>query len=113
MVGVLIIVVSALMARNVPELIVPLVSLSMGVIACCVFIPLLFGLYWDRGTSAGFVSGLVATFVSIVAWNFYGDPLIHPVMVGIVVGTVAYLAASLVTKPADFSQIISVGGEKE
>jgi sodium/pantothenate symporter len=112
-VGVLIIVISALMARNVPELIVPLVSLSMGVIACCVFIPLIFGLYWDRGTSAGFVSGLVATFASIVAWNFYGNPMIHPVMIGIVVGTVVYLAASLVTTPPDSSQTISVGGGKE
>jgi len=112
-VGVLIIVISALMARNVPELIVPLVSLSVGVIACCVFIPLIFGLYWDRGTSAGFVTGLVATFASIVVWNFYGDPMIHPVMIGIVVGTVAYLAASLATKPPDSSQIISVGGGKE
>ncbi|HNT72123.1 MAG: sodium:solute symporter family protein [Methanothrix sp.] len=112
-VGLLIIAVSALMARNVPELIVPLVSLSMGVIACCVFIPLIFGIYWDRGTSAGFVSGLVATFVSIVAWNFYGNPLIHPVMVGVVVGTAAYLATSLVTKPPDSAQIISVGGGKE
>ncbi len=112
-VGVLIIAVSALMARNVPELIVPLVSLSMGVIACCVFIPLIFGLYWDRGTSTGFVSGLVATFASIVAWNFYGNPTIHPVMIGIVVGTVVYLAASLVTSPPDSSQTISVGGGEE
>jgi sodium/pantothenate symporter len=111
-VGILIIVVSALMARNVPELIVPLVSLSMGVIACCVFIPLIFGLYWDRGTSTGFVSGLVATFASIVVWHFYANSVIHPVMIGIVVGTVVYLGASLATKPPDSSQTISVGGGK-
>ncbi len=85
----------------------------MGVITAAAFIPLIFGLYRDRGTSTGFATGLVATFVSIVAWNFYGNPLIHPVMVGVVVGTAAYLATSLVTKPPDSAQIISVGGGKE
>ncbi|HII07743.1 MAG TPA: sodium:solute symporter family protein [Methanotrichaceae archaeon] len=103
-VGVLIIAISALMARNVPELIVPLVSLSMGVIACCVFIPLIFGLYWDRGTSKGFVSGLVATFASIVLWHFYANSMIHPVMIGLVVGTVAYVGVSMFTQPSTLLQ---------
>ncbi len=76
-VGVIIIIVSAFFAIDVPQLIVPLVSVSMGVIACCVFIPLIFGLYWDRGTATGFVASLVASFGSVVLWQLFGNPLIH------------------------------------
>jgi sodium/pantothenate symporter len=76
-VGVIIIIVSAFFAIDVPQLIVHLVSVSMGVIACCVFIPLIFGLYWDRGTATGFVASLVASFGSVVLWQLFGNPLIH------------------------------------
>ena len=75
----------------------PLVSVSMGVIACSVLVPLIFGLYWDRGTEAGFVASLLASFLSVVVWNFYGNPLIHPVFVGLFCGAAAYVAASLAT----------------
>jgi sodium/pantothenate symporter len=94
-VGVIIIIVSAFFAMDVPQLIVPLVSASMGVIACCVFIPLIFGLYWDRGTSTGFVASLVASFGSVVLWQLFGNPLIHPVFIGLICGTAAYLGGSL------------------
>jgi sodium/pantothenate symporter len=96
-VGVIILLIAALSAVNVPQQIVPLVSVSMGVIACCVFVPLIFGLYWDRGTRTGFVASLLASFSSVVAWNFYGNPLIHPVFIGLVCGTAAYVAGSLAT----------------
>jgi len=96
-VGILVIGVAAFMAQDVPEQIVPLVSISMGVIACCVFVPLIFGLYWGRGNSSGFVAGLLATFGSVVVWHFYADSLIHPVVIGLVAGTVAYVGVSLLT----------------
>jgi sodium/pantothenate symporter len=99
-VGVIIIVVSAFFAMDVPQMIVPLVSASMGVIACCVFIPLIFGLYWDRGTSAGFTASLMASFGSVVLWQLFGNPLIHPVFIGLICGTLAYLGGSLAsTRP--------------
>lgn len=91
----MIIIVSAFFAIDVPQLIVPLVSVSMGVIACCVFVPLFFGLYWKRGTSTGFIASLVASFGSIVLWQLFGNPLIHPVFIGLLCGTVAYLGGSL------------------
>ncbi|WMW23119.1 sodium:solute symporter family protein [Methanolobus mangrovi] len=94
-VGVVIIIVSAFFAIDVPQLIVPLVSASMGVIACCVFVPLFFGLYWKRGTSTGFIASLIASFGSIVLWQLFGNPLIHPVFIGLICGTVAYLGGSL------------------
>lgn len=94
-VGVVIIIVSAFFAIDVPQMIVPLVSVSMGVIACCVFIPLIFGLYWDRGTSTGFTASLIASFGSVVLWQLFGNPLIHPVFIGLICGTVAYLGGSL------------------
>jgi sodium/pantothenate symporter len=94
-VGVGIIIVSAFFAIDVPQMIVPLVSVSMGVIACCVFVPLIFGLYWKRGTSTGFIASLAASFGSVVLWQFFGDPLIHPVFIGLICGTVAYLGGSL------------------
>jgi len=97
LIGVVIIAVAALFAVNVPQQIVPLVSVSMGVIACCVFVPLIFGLYWDRGTSTGFVASLLASFGSVVVWQFFGNPLIHPVFIGLICGTLAYLGGSLAT----------------
>nr|WP_321498105.1 sodium:solute symporter family protein [uncultured Methanolobus sp.] len=94
-VGVIIIIVSAFFAIDVPQLIVPLVSVSMGVIACCVFVPLFFGLYWKRGTSTGFIASLIASFGSVVLWQLFGNPLIHPVFIGLICGIVAYLGGSL------------------
>lgn len=105
-VGVIILLAAAVSAINVPQQIVPLVSVSMGVIACCVFVPLIFGLYWQRGTSTGFIASLLASFFSVVAWNFYGDPLIHPVFVGIVCGTVAYVGGSLVTGQTSRADVV-------
>jgi len=96
-VGVAILLIAAVSAVDVPQQIVPLVSVSMGVIACSVLVPLIFGLYWDRGTEAGFVASLLASFFSVVAWNFYGNPLIHPVFVGLFCGAAAYVTASLAT----------------
>ena len=93
--GVIIIIVAAFFAVDVPQMIVPLVSASMGVIACCVFVPLIFGLYWDRGTSTGFVASLVASFGSVVLWQYYGNPLIHTVFIGLICGTLAYIGGSL------------------
>ena len=52
-VGLAILAISAYATQNVPQQIVPLVSLSMGVIAACVFVPLVFGLYWKGGNGAG------------------------------------------------------------
>lgn len=96
-IGLFILAAAAIAAVDVPQQIVPLVSVSMGVIACCVFVPLIFGLYWSRGTSTGFVASLLASFGSVVLWQFYGNPLIHPVFVGLLCGTVAYLGGSLLS----------------
>jgi sodium/pantothenate symporter len=96
-VGVTILLIAAISAIDVPQQIVPLVSVSMGVIACCVFVPLIFGIYWDRGTQTGFVASLLASFFSVVIWYFYGNPLIHPVFIGLICGTVAYVVGSLAT----------------
>jgi sodium/pantothenate symporter len=52
----------------------------MGVIACCVFMQLIFGLYRDRGTQTGFIAGLLAFFLSVAAWNLF---------IGLICGTVA------------------------
>ncbi|MGM0771747.1 MAG: sodium:solute symporter family transporter [Halobacteriota archaeon] len=94
---IIIVIVSAFFAMHVPHMIVPLVSLSMGVIVCCVFIPLIFGLYWDRGTFIGFVASLVASFGSVLLWQFFGNSLIHPVFIGLIYGSVAYLGGSLLS----------------
>jgi len=98
-VGVFLIVVAAVMAHDVPEQIVPLVSVSMGVIACCVFVPLILGLCWKGGTSTGFVSGLLASFASVVVWHFYSGSVIHPVFIGLVSGIIVYVGSSLLTGP--------------
>jgi sodium/pantothenate symporter len=96
----MILMIATVSAVNVPQQIVPLVSVSMGVIACCVLVPLIFGLYWERGTQTGFIARLLASFFSVVAWNFYGNPLIHPVFIGLVCDTAAYVIGSLATRGA-------------
>ncbi|MDD1761882.1 MAG: sodium:solute symporter family protein [Methanothrix sp.] len=106
-VGVSILLIAAASAVNVPQQIVPLVSVSMGVIACCVFVPLIFGLYWDRGNQTGFVASLLASFFSVVAWNFFGNPLIHPVFIGLICGTAAYVVGSLATNRPNRVQVAS------
>ena len=106
-VGVSILLIAAASAVDVPQQIVPLVSVSMGVIACCVFVPLIFGLYWDRGNQTGFVASLLASFFSVVAWNFFGNPLIHPVFIGLICGTVAYVVGSLATNRPNRVQVAS------
>ena len=92
-----ILLVAAFLAVNVPQQIVPLVSVSMGVIACCVSVPLFFGLYWKGGTGTGFVASLLASFGSVVLWQLYGNPLIHPVFIGLICGSLAYVGGSVAT----------------
>ena len=105
----MILLIAAVSAIDVPQQIVPLVSVSMGVIACCVLVPLIFGLYWKRGTQTGFVASLLASFLSIVAWNFYGNPLIHPVFIGLLCDAAAYAAGSLATSRIDREQVADEG----
>jgi sodium/pantothenate symporter len=99
-VGILILLVSAVMAINVPQQIVPLVSVSMGVIACCVSVPLVFGIYWRGGTGTGFVASLLASFGSVVLWQLYGNPMIHPVFIGLICGSLAYVGGSIYSNHA-------------
>ncbi len=82
---------------------------TMGVIACCVFVPLIFGLYWSHGTQTGFIASLLASFFSVVAWNFYGNPLIHPVFIGLVCGTLAYVVGSLATRGTSGARVTVQG----
>jgi sodium/pantothenate symporter len=60
-------------------------------------VPLIFGLFWDRGNYMGLIASLLASFASVVIWNFYGNPLIHPVFIGLVCGTAAYVLGSMAT----------------
>ncbi|MDQ1313230.1 sodium:solute symporter family protein [Methanothrix sp.] len=97
MIGVAILIIAAVSAINVPQQIVPLVAVSMGIIACCVLVPLFLGIFWQRGNETGFIASLLASFLSVVVWYFYGHPLIHPVFVGLICGTTAYIIGSLAT----------------
>jgi len=77
-VGVTILLIAAISAVDVPQQIVPLASVSMGVIACCVFVPLIFGLYWDRGTQTGFIASLLASFFSVSRLELLRQPFHSP-----------------------------------
>lgn len=101
MTGIAIIIISAVLALNPPALIVPLVSVSLGVIACCVFVPMIFGLFWDGGNSQGFIASLMASFGSTMAWHFYGNSIIHPVFIGLLFGTLAFVIVSVFTTSAN------------
>ena len=105
LIGVVILIIAAISAINVPQQIVPLVAVSMGVIACCVLVPLFFGIFWQRGTETGFIASLLASFLSVVIWYFWGNPLVHPIFIGLICGTAAYLIGSLATSRPEGTKV--------
>jgi len=45
----------------------------------------------------GFIASLLASLPSVVVRNSYGNPPIHLVFIGLICGTMAYVAGSLAT----------------
>ena len=73
-------------------------------IASFFFVPVVLGLNWRRGTKAGAIWSMVAGFAGCLIWTFtlqrsFATHGIDSVEVGVVLSTVAFIVASLLTRP--------------
>lgn len=65
-----------------------------------VFVPVILGLYWRRATAVGAVSSMISGFTMVVVWYLLGEPIVHPVIPGVITSAVVMYLASLVSPPA-------------
>ncbi len=69
------------------------------------FVPVIIGMVWKRGTTAGAIAAMISGFVTVVGIygaNLANEPWVgHPVFWGAGASAVFYVAVSLVTKPVD------------
>ncbi len=91
------------------EAIIGLLLMSYTLYAAGVFIPVVLGLYWRRGTAAGAIAGIVGGSIIGVAgemgWvNFSGMAVIGElpiIVIGAFVSLVLYVSFSLITSPIE------------
>ncbi|HSJ25348.1 MAG TPA: sodium:solute symporter family protein [Longimicrobiales bacterium] len=91
-------VLALLLALSVRE-IIGLLLLSYTMYAAGVFVPVVLGLYWQRGTAAGAIAGILGGAVAGVAaaQGWITLPVVPEIVAGAVVSLVLYVAVSLVT----------------
>ncbi|KMY67083.1 pantothenate permease [Desulfocarbo indianensis] len=106
-------IIPFLIAINPPAVVVVLVGLSFSVIGSAFLAPLMGGLYWKGGTSAGSTVSMVLSTVSCIIWYifYYRTTWIYPILPGLIVGVGSYILVSLFTKKPD-PKIIAVGFER-
>lgn len=65
-----------------------------------VFAPVIGGLYWRRATAAGAITSMVVGFGVCLTWYLLGEPLVAPVIPGVVAAILAMVVVSLLTRPS-------------
>jgi SSS family transporter len=77
-----------------------IVLLQASLTASFFFAAAVVGLNWKRGTAAGAISSMLGGCLTAMFWYFAGKPLgLDPVIPGVLVSFVLFVAVSLVTKP--------------
>lgn len=67
-----------------------------------VFAPLVFGLFWRKANRAGAVASMLSGFLVCLFWYIIGQPVVAPVIPGILVSVLAMLVVSIRTqRPAE------------
>ena len=79
------------------ELIQFIVILFTAIMAAGFFTPVVGGILWKRATKQGAIAAMIGGVLSTGLWKAYGDPLIYPVLPGVLVSVAAYVAFSLFT----------------
>jgi solute:Na+ symporter, SSS family len=94
-------VLALALALSVRE-IIGLLLLSYTMYAAGVFVPVVLGLYWRRGTAAGAIAAIVGGAVTGVAaaQGWITLPVVPDIVLGAGVSLVLYVVVSLLTKPA-------------
>lgn len=114
-----------LIAVQLPEAL-GLLALASEIIAAGLFIPMIAGFFWRRGTSSGAIASIIAG-GGFILYGFVielGLPLPHfweggatRILIGIVLSFVAYVSVSLATKPefakADAFKILARNTNKQ
>jgi Na+/pantothenate symporter len=79
------------------ELVQFIVLLYTAIMASSFFVPVVLGVYWSRATRAGALSSMTGGVLACFAWKLFGASYIDPVLPGLVVSLVLFVAVSLVT----------------
>jgi SSS family transporter len=84
--------------------------LNLSLQAGALFVPIVFGLHWQRATTTGGIGAIVAGFLTVVLWYIGSEIIVvipakltrvvgDPVIPGLIVSTVTMIALSLATEP--------------
>jgi len=87
-------VVPLLLALNPPDVIVGIVGVAFSAISSAFFAPLIGGLYLKRISRLGATASVISAALTCVIWQlcFYSNSFVYPIIPGILVGTLVYLA---------------------
>ena len=86
---------------NEGELIQFIVVLFTALMGAGFFVPVVGGVLWKRATKAGAIAAMVGGVGVTALWKAFGDPLIYPVLPGIITSVLAYVIVSYLTKAPD------------
>ncbi len=86
---------------NEGELIQFIVVLFTALMGAGFFVPVVGGVLWKRATKAGAIAAMVGGVGVTALWKAFGDPLIYPVLPGIITSVLAYVIVSYFTKAPD------------
>ncbi len=70
-----------------------------GILASIVVVPVLVGLYWRRASTVGAIASMAIGFGVCLLWYAIGQPIINPVVPGVLASAVAMVVVSLATRP--------------
>lgn len=70
-----------------------------GILASIVVVPVLVGLYWRRASTGGAIASMAIGFGVCLLWYAIGQPIINPVVPGVLASAVAMVVVSLATRP--------------
>ena len=71
-----------------------------GTVAAGFFVPLYIGFLWKRATNFGGCLAIVCGFLGALIFTYWKViPLLHPIIVGVIISTIAFVIGSYVTAP--------------
>lgn len=92
-------ILSVILACLMPS-VVEALTVAYNLLVCGLFVPILGGLVWKRGTITGVLAGMIVgsltTIIIMATMNIFANPAIY---LGLLASAVAYVVGSLVSKP--------------
>ena len=92
-------ILSVILACLMPS-VVEALTVAYNLLVCGLFVPILGGLVWKRGTITGVLAGMIVgsltTIIIMATMNIFANPAIY---LGLLASAIAYVVGSLVSKP--------------